>query len=531
MPGRGTVRGASAGDRHLRRNGRLLSQRPATAGTDRTMGKLARQAMLNTALTYVGIGLGFVNVVLLYPKVLQSDQFGLTRLMVSLVTIAAQVAQLGVENTALRFFPYFRDPLRGHRGFLGMLLLFGTAVGLAAALVLALLHPWFSDLFSDRNALYGQYGLLIVPLVLGEVFFLLLRSYSRSLRRTVQPIFIREFVLRLLQTLLIVVQAVSPMPFGLFMVLYTGIFLVCTLALAVDLWRAGHFSIGLAHRWLPGRLRRSMVNYSLFTLSASLAGIVLGNMDQLMIGALLGENALAQVAHYAVAFYFGSVIAAPGRALNQAAMPLVADAWKRRDLPAIDDLYRRSALVQTVVSGFLFLLMWMSIDDLFTLLPSEYAGGARVAWVIGMAYLLNGMVGLNMGILSMSRSYRLDAWSSIGMLVVNAVANYHLIGRLGIVGAAWATMLSLVLVNVFRVAYLQHRYGLWPFGWRTVRVVLLIAALALVFPWVPLTGTPLLDIVLRSVLIGVVFWPVAHVLGVAGEVELVVLGILRKVLK
>jgi O-antigen/teichoic acid export membrane protein len=166
--------------------------------------------------------------------------------------------------------------------------------------------------------------------------------------------------------------------------------------------------------------------------------------------------------------------------------------------------------------------MWMSLDDLFELLPAGYAQGAEVALVIGLAYLLNGMVGLNMGILSMSRSYRLDAWSSIGMLVVNAVANYHLIGRLGIVGAAWATMLSLVLVNVFRVAYLQHRYGLWPFGWRTVRVVLLIAALALVFPWVPLTGTPLLDIVLRSVFIGVVFWPVAHVLGVMEELGTVV---------
>ena len=39
-----------------------------------------------------------------------------------------------------------------------------------------------------------------------------------------------------------------------------------------------------------------------------------------MIGALLGDG-LKNVAHYAVAFYFGSVIAAPGRALGQAAMP------------------------------------------------------------------------------------------------------------------------------------------------------------------------------------------------------------------
>lgn len=484
------------------------------------MGGLARQALLNTLLTYVGIGLGFLNVVLLYPKVLHSEQFGLIRLMVSLVTVAAQVAQFGTENTIVRFFPYFRDPLRKHRGLLGMLVLFGTAVGLLAMLVLALLHPWFSEVFSDRNALYGQYGLLILPLVFGEIFFILLRSYSRSLRRTVQPTFIREFLLRLLQTILILVQIVAPMPFGVFLVLYTGIFLLCTLVLVFDLWRAGQFKLGYTERWLPGRLRRSMITYSGFTFSASLAGIVLGNMDQLMIGALLGDG-LRNVAYYAVAFYFGSVIAAPGRAINQAAMPLLADAWKRRDVPMLQDLYRRSSLVQTVISGFLFLLMWMSMDDLFTILPAEYAGGAKVALVIGLAYWMNSMVGLNMGIISMSRSYRVDAYSSLGMLVVNAVANYFLIRSFGIVGAAWATLISLVLVNSFRTGYLRAKYGLWPFGHTTLMVLVLVGALAFAVPWIPFTGMPLVDIVLRSLLLAVVFWSAALVLGMTDDIQTV----------
>lgn len=477
------------------------------------MGRLARQAVFNTVLTYLGIGLGFLNVVVLYPKVLQSEEFGLIRLMVSLVTVAAQLAQLGVENTVVRFFPYYRDPLRKHRGILGMLVLFGTTMGLFAMVVLGVLHPWFSEVFSDRNSLYGQYGLLILPMVLGELFFILLRSYSRSLRRTVQPLFIREFLMRVLQTVLIVWQILVPMPFGAFIACYAGIFVVATLALVADLWRAGHLQLGLAERWLPGRMRRSMIAYSGFTFSASLAGIILGNMDQLMIGALLGDG-LRNVAYYAVAFYFGSVIAAPGRAINQAAMPLLADAWKRRDLPMLQDLYRRSSLVQTLISGFLFLLMWMSIDDLFTILPPEYAGGARVAWVIGLAYWMNSMVGLNMSIISMSRSYRVDAWSSLSMLALNAVANVVLIRSLGIVGAAWATFLSLLLVNTFRTGFLRSHYALWPFGWSTLKVLLLVVALAAVVPFIPLTGAPVLDIVLRSALIAVVFWPVAYALGI-----------------
>ncbi|MBP6311365.1 MAG: polysaccharide biosynthesis C-terminal domain-containing protein [Flavobacteriales bacterium] len=480
------------------------------------MGIIARQATLNTLLAYLGIGLGFVNVVLLYPKVLDADQFGLTRLLVSLATIAAQVAQLGAENTVIRYFPYFRDPAKDHRGLLGMLLLFGTTIGLITMLVLGMMQGVFADIFSDRNALFVTHGWLLLPIVFSEIHFILLRSYSRSLQRTVQPSFIREFVLRLLQTGLICFQAWRPMPFADFMLVYTGIFLLSTLLLVFDIYRAGHFKLGWAHRWLPRRLRKSMLTYSSYTLSASLAGIILGNMDQLMIGALLGDG-LKYVAHYAVAFYFGSVIAAPARALQQAAVPILADAWKQNDTAKIQMLYRSSSLVQFLISGFLFLLMVTSLDGLFALLPEEYAGGAQVALVIGLSYMLTSAVQLGVGIISMSKSFRLDAISSIGMLIVNLVANFFFIRSMGIVGAAYATFLSLMLVNVFRTWILYSRYGLWPFDRRTLFVALLIIGVLGVMQYVPTLDNPYLSVIMRTAVAAAMFLPAAYALGLMKE--------------
>lgn len=480
------------------------------------MGIVARQAIRNTVFTYLGIGLGFVNVVLLYPRVLDSDQFGLTRLLLSVGVIAAQVAQLGAENTVVRYFPYFRDPQRANRGLLGMLLVFGTAVGLLAVLVLGALHGVLADVFADRNALYGRYGLFVLPLVLSEVFFILLRSYSRSLHRTVQPIFIREFVLRLAQTLIIGVQWFRPMPFGWFMVLYTAVFLCCTLALALDLHRAGLLTLGWKHRWLPGRLRRSMGVYGGYTLLSGLAGIALGNLDQLMIGALLSDG-LKYVAYYAVGFYFGSVIAAPTRALQQVAMPLLADAWKRDDRAAIAALYKRSSLVQTMVAGFLLLLLWASVGDLFSLLPTEYAPAANVALLIGSAYFINSVSGLNAGMIGMSRAYRVEAWSNVALLLVSLVGNIFMIGRLGPVGAAWTSMFALVLVNGFRTAYLWKRFGLWPFGKDIVIVVSVLVGFGVAVRWLPLSFGAVGDMAVRTALLAVVFWPLMYWLGPASD--------------
>lgn len=487
------------------------------------MGIIARQATLTTLLAYMGIGLGFVNVVLLYPKVLQADEFGLTRLLVSIAAVAAQVAQLGAENTVIRYFPYFRDPARSNRGLLGMVLLFGGVMSLVAMVVLGASHGLLTDMFSDRNALYETYGLLVLPLVLSEIYFILLRSYSRSIQRTVQPSFMREFLLRLLQTALILYQAWKPMPFGLFMVIYTAIFLVCTLALVVDLRRAGQFDPGWSHRRLPARLRKSMVAYGLFTLSATIAGVLLGNIDQLMIGLLI-KDALPHVGHYAVAFYFGSVIYAPARSLNQVAVPLLAQAWKRGDVDLIGSLYKRSALVQSVVGGFLFLLVWANLDDLFRLLPLEYAEAAPVALIIGAAYLLTSAIGLSSGIISMSRAFRLDAFSSLAMLAINLVAGFFLIRSMGIAGAAWATLLALATVNIYRTWSLYRRYGLWPFTWRMLLVPVLILLSMLLVVQVPFMGRPIPDMLLRTGLLSVLFWPVAHWLRLTPELS----GIVRR---
>lgn len=482
------------------------------------MGIIARQAIWNTVFTYLGIGLGFVNVTLLYPRILASDEFGLTRLLLSVVTISAQIAQLGAENTVVRFFPYFRSEGKAHNGLLGMVLVFGGMVSALAVLVLASLHGVLAEVFSDRNALFERFGLLVLPLVVSEIYFILLRSYSRSVRRAVQPTFLREFVLRVLQTVLVLVQFWWPMPLALFLWLYVGTFLLTTILLAGDLYRAGEWDLGWAQRKLPRRLRGSMAVYSGYTLSGTVAGIVLGNLDQLMVGALLSDG-VRYVAYYAVGFYFGSVIATPGRALAQVAMPFLADAWKRRDRALIQDLYTRSALVQTVAGGAFYTGLLACATPMFGLLPAEYAQALPVALIIGAAYLLNGTIGLSASVISMSKAYRMDAWTSLIVLGSNVLLGLLLIPAVGMVGAAWATLVSLVVVNIYRTWFLRVRYGLWPFSLRILVLLVSVAVIGYTVPRVLTEQGTVIDLFLRGAVAMVVYAAVVHFLGIGRDLR------------
>lgn len=482
------------------------------------MGPLAKQTVQNTVLTYVGLLLGFLNIAILYPRVLPDDQFGLTRLLVSVATMAGAFAQFGLDNTIVRYFPYFRDVARAHRGLLTLISGVALAGALLAMLVLGLFHPWISDVIGDKNGLYDEFGLLALPLVLAEVFFLVLRGYSRSLHRTVPPTFLREFLLRALQTVLIAAQAVLHLPFGTFMVLFTATFLICTLGVVVDLWRQGERLVPTASVRVPKRLFRSMTRYSAYTLAASIASVVLGSLDQVMIGALLGREALAQVGYYAVAFNFGAVVSAPMRALGQLAIPMVADAWKRRDMPAIQRMYERTVSTQFTIGGFLFLMVWANLGDLFTFLRPAFGVAYGTAIIISVSSLLNMAVGLNAGIITMSRNFRFDSASSLLLLVCNAVLNWFLIQRMGIVGAAWSTLISLTLVLGVRVWYLWSRFRLWPYTLRTLWVPLLVIVVGLGVTQIHVSDAAWLNIAVRSAIIALAYGPLVVILRLAPEV-------------
>lgn len=481
------------------------------------MGIVARQATWNTLLTVAGMVLGFVNMALLFPKHLSPDEFGLTRLLVSIAVIAAQVAQFGGESTIIRYFPYFKDRSRGHRGLFGLAVLVGSVGALLAMLILGLFHHGFAAWFSDRSGLYATYGMVVLPLVAAEVYFIVLRGMGRTAHRSIASVFAREFMLRVLQTALIFAHIRWQLAFGTFLALYVLTFVITTLVLVVDLVVAGELKLGFGHMRIPRRMGRSMLRYALFTFGSGLAGIAVGNIDQVMVGAMLHEG-LAYVAYYAVAVFLASLIMVPGRALLLPMVPLIAEAWRKRDHRRIAMIYHRTASIQLVASAFVFLCLWASLDPLFSFLRPEYAIGKPVFVLVGLTNVLVLSTGLSASIVSTSRSYWFDAASGMVLLLLNVALDYVFILAWGFVGAAWSSLVSALIVMAWRLWYLKRRFDLWPYDGMTVRAIALIVFSAVLVWKMPHFGTPMVDILWRCCLLALVFWPAVYWLRIAPEV-------------
>ncbi|MFM7217522.1 MAG: polysaccharide biosynthesis protein, partial [Bacteroidota bacterium] len=88
------------------------------------MGVIKRQGIKNTISGYLGILMGFVNLIIIQPHFLTKEELGLTRILYSFSVLVAMFVPLGIGNATVKYFPLFRDAQRKHHGYFGFMLLF-----------------------------------------------------------------------------------------------------------------------------------------------------------------------------------------------------------------------------------------------------------------------------------------------------------------------------------------------------------------------------------------------------------------------
>ncbi|WP_242918140.1 oligosaccharide flippase family protein [Pontibacter liquoris] len=463
--------------------------------------KLQREGIWNTIISYAGIVIGYVNTILLFPNYLEPDQVGLTRLLTSVSMMFAQFGALGFVNMSVRYFPYFRNKEERHHGFL-FLLLSVPMVGFALITgIFLLFKPVIVDYYQANSPLFVDYYFYIIPLALFTLLFNLFTAYLRSLFKTIVSSFVQDFLLRLLTTLLILAYAVGWMDFQQFVLLYIGINSAIALVLIVyTLWLRQLF---LRPSWAGMKLipLREMLFYGFFTFLGNISVTIITTVDQVMISAYsLSDNGV-----YTTAFFMTSAIMIPARSIFKIAFPQVAEYWKDQDMIKMEQLYKQITLINLVIGLLLFIGIWANIDNLFSFMPDTYRAGKYVVLFLSMARLIDLATGINGIILATSAKYRWDLLFNVVLAGVTVWTNYYFIPLYGINGAAFASMLSYVLINLLRLFFVQWVYRIQPFAWSSVTITV-IAAVALGTSYLlPYLGNSYLDIAVRSLLITLIY--------------------------
>ncbi len=413
---------------------------------------------------------------------------------------------LGSLNITFKFFPFYQHYLPRAKNDLPAITLVACVVGcLVFILVVPLMEPFLLRKFGGRSPLFVDFFYLVYPFTITMAFFSLMEAYAWSLHRTVLSNFLKEFLSRLITTILIALFIFGVIrSFDVFVNLYALIYGLLALVLFLYFIKKGELPLHFRISSVTRRLWPRMLVFGLsFFLSAMLN--ILAKTNDTIIIASQSPGGLVDTAVFVIATYLVTLMDVPQRSLISAATAQISVAWKEKDMEKIGRLYRKTALNLLIAAIGILGLLLLNAKSLVEFLGPTYAPVPYLLLVLGFARLIDLGTGLNSQILVLSKYWKVDLLTNLLFVGVSILLNYLLTVRIGVMGPAWGGLIAIILFNALRFTFLWKLFKLQPFTGHNLKALLLGAAVFFPVYLIPGSGNLYMDVIIRSGLFTILF--------------------------
>jgi O-antigen/teichoic acid export membrane protein len=463
---------------------------------------------------------------LVLARVLGADEYGLYTLSVSLAFLVAGLANLGLDAAMERYIAILRA--RGDEPGVRGTLQLGIGLPLIASLVLSTIGFFAAGSIAqnvfhdDRLIPLLQIVALAMPLVVSTT---MLSAIVRGFKRMAYSAFTVNFIQPLVRLTLIGVLAIVGLNAKSALIIFAVSYLAASIVL-----------LGLVHKLCPlDRLTRDSQRYAkeiaAFSFPFWFAG-VLTQVRQNLAPVLLGVySSIANVGIYSVvtsATLLGRVAA---KSIRTSLRPTLAEALDAGDTAQAEHLYQ-STTRWTLTSNLpVFLVIILYPSAILSLFGGSFESGAAPLSVLAWAQLANAATGTCGSVIDMSGLNLVKLMNKIFEFALTLTLSVVLIVQWGLMGAAVATLISTVVIQILRVVEVRVIVGLNPYSVRTLKPVL-AAVVALVAGtitnlWIPATDG-LVHLLLNAAVIVVVYFGTLVALGLTEEDRSVMRAVARK---
>ena len=475
------------------------------------MGIVINQSFKNTITTYLGFGLGAINTLFLYTEFMSDTYYGLVAYILSTANIMMPLMAFGVHNTLIKFYSTFKTK-NSLNSFMTLMLFLPLALTIPIGIIGYISYDSIASWLTQKNNIVGDYLWYIFITALAMAYFEVFFAWVKVQMKTVFGNFMREVFHRVGVMILLFALYLNWMTVEQFLIGLVGVYVLRMLAMLVN---AFYIRLPVFRFYKIDKLS-SILKYSgLIIIAGSISTMIL-DIDKFMLNNYIE---IEKVAYYSVAVFIATVIAVPQRAMHQIMMPLTAKFINDNNRIELNDLYERSSLTLYIISGFIFLLIVLNINELYNIIPEEFSGGLAVVFLISIAKLYDNLLGNNNAILFNSDYYRMVLVFGVILAISAIVLNIILIPLYGINGSAVATLIAVVVYNTIKVIFVKMKYGMLPFTIQTLKITGLLILCVLAFYFWEFPFNAYLNITLKSLLIGVVYAFLIYKLNVSEDIS------------
>lgn len=493
------------------------------------MGIIARQGFWNSISQYTGISLAFVNNILLVPWVFSihpESEWGIVQYLLGVSMILTPLAHLGVPNAIIRFFPYFRE--KGKAEFfmlVSTIILIGFALTTLGFLAYINIFPP-----SEPDAGLTQKTLLfVIPMLAGHSMTVVFGSISRAHFNSTIPVMIDQLLLRIVTLVLLILYGFQLVNFAVFLTAYVltflagGVFMLLFIKRFISLKRK-------SFKYPSRKTIKKVISFVMFSFLSGEASIMFMKLDVIMIKGLLD---LESVALYSVPFYMGSMIMAPLRAIIPISFPLISGFWKDNNIEKIKSFYAQTARNQLLISGFVFIVIWLNIDLLLVLLGDKFGSQqAKLVFLfIGIGQLVNACSGNSDQIINASAFYKYLFLFKLMLLSMTILLNFLFIPMFGIKGAAISVLFSLIIYSFAKFILLYRKYKMQPYNFLFFKTLVVFMIPIIINLFLVSFDNLWFLTILRAVIIGATFLYGIYVAGISKEIKDLISLLVKNIIK
>ncbi|MBC5863981.1 lipopolysaccharide biosynthesis protein [Flavobacterium turcicum] len=475
------------------------------------MGIVLNQSLKNTIITYVGFGIGAINTLYLYPFFLGTVFYALTNYILSWANIIMPLLAFGMQNTLVKFYTQYETEEERSR-FLSFTVLIPLLLCVPLGLIGLFFFEPISLYLSKENPVVKDYLWLIPFIGLSMAYFEIFYAWARVHMHSVFGNFVKEVGLRLFSLFALIgvyYGWISVVEF----IYVTAI--IYFLAFIITMLYAFRIKKPVFQFSIPQNVKDVLV-YTFFIILSGSVAVMLLDIDKIMLNQYIK---IENIAYYSVATYIASVIAVPSRAMHQITYPITAKLMHENKHDELNDLYKKTSINLQVVGGFVMLCIFVNINQLYVMVPKEYGGGILVVFLIGISKYFDLILGNNNAIIFNSKYYRMVLFLGLLLVFLTVGLNMFFIPRFAITGTAVATLLSITLYSLAKLLFVVKRMHLYPFTKQTVYSLGITLLLFLLFYFWDFSFVPILNIMLKSILITVVYIGVNYKLVISPEIN------------
>ena len=477
------------------------------------MGIVVRQSFLNLISIGIAFLIGAVNTLYLYPTFLGSKLQGLIIALLAISNLLQPFISFGTQHAVIRYYSKYTKKT-DKDGLLTLSIIIPLVIVILFAPIFYAYYDEIRQFLFQNDQSLSQYAYVILFVAVSTSFFEVFYSWLRVKLKSVFGNFLKELYPRLLISFLLISYSYGVLDFENFVLFLIYGYYLRLLIIIIYSFYINKPRISLSFK----SDFKEVFKYCLLIFLSGAASSIILDIDKSMLSSIL---TVENVAYYSVAVFIAAVIEIPGRAMFQILSPVVADAINKKHFNKLERLLKKSSTNLVLVASLFFLLINLNLDDFYEMLNQDgYSIGIPIVIIVSFGKLYSMSIGCINNIISNSKYYYYTFWFSLFSSVLAVVLNIYLITDYGIVGAAYATLIVIIIMNSLKLYLIKVKFNIHPYSKDTAKIIVLSIIGFVIFSNLKLDFQPVLNIIIKSSLILILYTLSAYIFRLSDDVNI-----------